>query len=150
MEYLQLLLNAFSIVVVASVANYWLTIPAAIVIVSLLLLRHYFLHASRNIQRLEATGDYASILIICMIMLFTARSPLYSHISATIQGLTTIRAYKEQGKFVNKLHFYQNEHSKGWYAKMVTSRWFGLRIDLIGAFFIAAVMFSSLPIADSE
>ncbi|XP_065913909.1 ATP-binding cassette sub-family C member 4-like isoform X2 [Dysidea avara] len=129
----SLLLNAFSIVVVASVANYWLTIPAAIVIVSLLLLRHYFLHASRNIQRLEAT----------------ARSPLYSHISATIQGLTTIRAYKEQGKFVNKLHFYQNEHSKGWYAKMVTSRWFGLRIDLIGAFFIAAVMFSSLPIADT-
>jgi len=58
MEYLQLLLTAFSIVVVASVANYWLIIPAVFVIVSLLLLRHYFLHASRNIQRLEATGDY--------------------------------------------------------------------------------------------
>ena len=39
-------------------ANYWLTIPAVFVVVSLVLLRHYFLHSSRNIQRLEATGDY--------------------------------------------------------------------------------------------
>jgi len=58
MDCLQLLLAAFSIVVVASVANYWLIIPAVFVVVSLLLLRHYFLHSSRNIQRLEATGDY--------------------------------------------------------------------------------------------
>ncbi|XP_065914062.1 ATP-binding cassette sub-family C member 4-like isoform X2 [Dysidea avara] len=129
----SLLLTAFSIVAVASVANYWLTIPAVIVIVSLVLLRYYFLHASRGMQRLEAI----------------ARSPLYSHISATVQGLTTIRSYKEQRKFVNKLHFYQNEHSKGWYAKLATSRWFGLRIDLIGAFFVTAVMFSSIPLADS-
>ena len=80
----------------------------------------------------------------------TARSPLYSHISATIQGLTTIRSYNEQRKFVHKLHYYQNEHSKGWYAKIVSTRWFGLRIDFIGAFFITAVMFSSIPLADSE
>jgi len=64
--------------------------------------------------------------------------------------LTTIRAYKEQRKFVHKLLVYQNEHSKGWYAKIVASRWFGLRIDLIGAFFVAAVMFSSIPLVDSE
>ena len=136
--------------VVASVANYWLTIPAAIVIVSLLLLRHYFLHASRNIQRLEATGDYLLHLTVWIFVFITARSPLYSHISATIQGLTTIRAYKEQRKFIHKLHIYQNEHSKGWYAKIATSRWFGLRIDLIGAFFITTVMFISIPLADSE
>jgi len=85
-----------------------------------------------------------------MFIFITARSPLYSHISATIQGLTTIRAYKEQRKFIHKLHIYQNEHSKGWYAKIATSRWFGLRIDLIGAFFITAVMFISIPLADSE
>jgi len=57
----QLLLNAFSIVVVASVANYWLIIPAFVVVVSLLLLRYYFLCASRNIQRLEATGKYSNL-----------------------------------------------------------------------------------------
>jgi len=85
-----------------------------------------------------------------MFIFITARSPIYSHISATIQGLTTIRAYKEQRKFIHKLFVYQNEHSKGWYAKIVTSRWFGLRIDLIGTFFITTVMFISIPLADSE
>jgi len=78
------------------------------------------------------------------------RSPLYSHISATVQGLTSIRAYKEQNRFVNKLHFYQNEHSKGWHAKVAISRWFGLRVDAMGAVFVAIVMFSSIPLTDSE
>jgi len=58
---LQLLFIAFSIVVVASVANYWLIILAVIVILALLLFRYYFLCASRSIQRLEATGNSSDL-----------------------------------------------------------------------------------------
>ena len=83
------------------------------------------------------------------ITLFAARSPLYSHISATIQGLLTIRTYKEEDEFMKKLHFYMNEHSKGWHAKLTTSRWFGLRLDLIGQLFITSVIFIAIPLADS-
>jgi len=82
--------------------------------------------------------------------MYVARSPLYSHISATVQGLTSIRAYKEQNRFLNKLHFYQNEHSKGWHVKVATSRWFGLRVDAIGGLFIVVVMFVSIPLADGK
>ena len=88
--------------------------------------------------------------ILSVFVIYVARSPLYSHISATVQGLTTIRAYKEQNRFVNKLHFYQNEHSKGWHVKIAISRWFGLRVDTIGGLFIVVVMFASIPLADSE
>ena len=83
------------------------------------------------------------------LFLYTARSPLYSHISATIQGLSTIRAYKEQTNFLNKLHFYQNEHSKGWYIKISSFRWFGMRMDWIGSVFLIAVIFVSIPLAES-
>ena len=81
---------------------------------------------------------------------FAARSPLYSHISATIQGLTTIRAYKEQAKFMDNLHFYINEHSKAWYTRLSAAQWFGIRLDMIGAVFVTLVMFCSIPLADSE
>ncbi|XP_065897567.1 ATP-binding cassette sub-family C member 4-like isoform X2 [Dysidea avara] len=129
----SLLLDVLSAVLVACAANYWLIIPAIAIVTLLVLIRHYFLHASRDVQRIESI----------------ARSPLYSHISATVQGLTTIRAYKEQNRFVNKLHFYQNEHSKGWHVKIAISRWFGLRVDTIGGLFIVVVMFASIPLADN-
>ena len=80
----------------------------------------------------------------------TARSPLYSHISSTIQGLSTIRAYKEEKKFSNNLHYYLNEHTKGWYLYLASNRWFGMRIDLISATFLAIVVLSAVPLADSK
>ena len=140
----------FSYMLIACVANYWLSIPAVVIIVSLTFLRYYFLHASRGVQRLEALGKVNLTLLHCTNLCFTARSPLYSHISATIQGLTTIRAYKEQTRFMNKLHFYSDEHSKAWYTKLSAAQWFGIRLDMIGVVFVTLVMFCSIPLADSE
>jgi len=137
--------------IVACVANYWLFIPATIIIVVLLIFRWFFLHTSRHVKRLEALGK---AVIVQNINRFynsiTARSPLFSHISSTIQGLSTIRAYKEQKKFSDNLHYYLNEHTKGWYMYIVTNRWFGLRIDLISSCFIAIVVLTALPLADSK
>ena len=81
---------------------------------------------------------------------FTARSPLYSHISSTIQGLSTIRAYKEAEKFSTNLHYYLNEHTKAWHLYVATNRWFGMRIDLISALFLVFVVLGAIPLADSK
>ena len=90
--------------------------------------------------------SYFNIFIVFSI----ARSPIYSHISATIQGLSTIRAYKQNVRFLNTLHFYQNEHTKGWYAKLMANRWFGLRLDMVGAVFITSLAFISVPLSDGN
>ena len=145
----QILLISVATVVLACVANYWLIIPSVIILTMLLALRHYFLRASRNIQRLEAIGRVYECITCIPYCVIAARSPLYSHISATIQGLLTIRTYKEENNFIKKLHIYLNEHSKSWHAKISTSRWFGLRLDIIGLVFVTAVLFISIPLADS-
>ena len=54
--FLQLLLDVASGVLVACVANYWLIIPSVAIVTLLVLLRHYFLHASRDVQRIESIG----------------------------------------------------------------------------------------------
>ena len=41
---------------------------------------------------------------------------------------------------------FQNEHSQGWYLYLVSTRWFGMRIDLISGVFLATVAFSSIPL----
>jgi len=52
-----------AIVVVACVANYWLFIPAAIVVAVQLLFRWFFLHTSRHIKRLEALGKLTQCFV---------------------------------------------------------------------------------------
>ena len=149
-----MLLRIFAIMIIACVANYWLFIPSSIIIIGLVLFRHYYLRTSRNLQRLEALGilNICMLITIIIFLLYTysARSPLYSHISATIQGLSCIRALHEQSRFLNKFHYYQNEHTKAWYLKFTVSRWFGMRIDLIGSLFLMMIAFSSIPLADSK
>ena len=62
---LQALLKLFSIVLIALFANYWILIPALVVIILLMLFRHYFLCTSRNIQRLEALGKATVLQCVC-------------------------------------------------------------------------------------
>ena len=90
------------------------------------------------------------MILISVVIVPSARSPVYSHISSTVQGLSIIRAYKEQAKFLNTHHFYQNEHTKAWYLKVATTRWFGMRLDLFGAVFLTFVVFTSVPLADGR
>ena len=79
-----------------------------------------------------------------------ARSPLYSHISATLQGLTTIRACEREHASIAYFHAYQDEQTKGWHHYLIANRWFGMRIDLISSLFISIVSFSAIPLAGGE
>ena len=52
------MLHFVSIMIVSGVANYWIFLPMAFVIVAFILLRCYYLRTSREIKRLEAVGEY--------------------------------------------------------------------------------------------
>ena len=41
----------------------------------------------------------------------TDRSPIFSHLSNTLEGLTTVRAFNMQMNFENKFHQMQDLHS---------------------------------------
>ena len=75
----------------------------------------------RDIKRLEALGIMfiKNQLIIFFVL---ARSPVYSHISATLQGLPTIRAYSMRSLAMDQFHLHHNEHTAAWYLHIVSSR----------------------------
>ena len=89
-------------------------------------------------------------MVFILMHFLIARSPLFSHISSTIQGLSTIRSYKEEEKFYQNFFMYQDEHTRGWHTYITTNRWFGMRIDVISAIFLVFVVFGAIPLADSE
>lgn len=57
----QIMLQFISILIVSGVANYWMFLVMALVIVVFGVLRSYYLRTSREIKRLEAVGEYPLI-----------------------------------------------------------------------------------------
>jgi len=88
------------------------------IIVMYLLLRWYYLKAARDVKRLEALGETAlgSIRFVslqaCHDISISARSPVYSHLSTTLQGLPTVRIFEQQQVAFHHFHHYNNEHTK--------------------------------------
>ncbi|XP_077987381.1 ATP-binding cassette sub-family C member 4-like [Glandiceps talaboti] len=113
------------VVIVVSVINPWVFIPTVPLILVLLYLRKYYVATSRDIKRLEGV----------------TRSPVFSHLSATLQGLCTIRAFNAETIFVEEFDSHQDLHTEGWFLFLASSRWFGIRIDLLCACFTTAVAF---------
>ena len=48
----------FAVLIVAGIANWYIFIPVAVVIVAFLFVRWYFLKAGREVKRLEAIGQF--------------------------------------------------------------------------------------------
>lgn len=91
-----------------------------------------------------------SILMNCISISVSSldRSPFYSHISTSLQGLTTIRAYRAENRFKNQYDVYQDNHTAAWFLFMTGSRWLGARLDFICTVFIASAAFSPLFLAE--
>ena len=82
--------------------------------------------------------------------MLTARSPTFTHLSATLPGLHTIRAFASQEKFQKDFDRYQDNHTATWFLLLASDRWFTLRLDVICALFVTAVSFGSILAASSK
>nr|XP_039260708.1 multidrug resistance-associated protein 4-like isoform X2 [Styela clava] len=128
MDFLWIFGVIISVLILTSVVNYFVIIVIIPLVIYFLWLRNYYLRTSRDIKRLEGT----------------CRSPVFSLLSSTLQGLLTVRAFGVQNQFENKFHECQDLHSASWFLFLVGSRWFGLRLDLITATFVSTVAFFSV------
>ncbi|KAJ1347926.1 Multidrug resistance-associated protein 4 [Parelaphostrongylus tenuis] len=79
-----------------------------------------------------------------LVYLRNARSPLYSHISAFMNGLSTVRAFRKQENILNKYYNAQNRNTAAFALTLSTSRWFSMCADSLVALFVTAVAFFSI------
>ncbi|CAI5472069.1 unnamed protein product [Closterium sp. Yama58-4] len=120
-NYLQTLSLAVGAIVMVALGVPWILIPMAFLFLLFLRLRYVFLCTSREAKRLEAI----------------TRSPVYAHYAATIQGLTTIRAFGAQQQSATIFHRLLNANGRAFYCWLAASRWLAFRLDTI----VSAVVF---------
>ena len=116
-----------AIIIAISLVHYYLIIAFFILVVAMLALRYYYLRTSTQVKQLESV----------------ARSPLYSHISLTLQGLSTIRALSIEKRVTQDMYLLQDQHACTWYYYMCCHFWFGIRLDLMTSFVILFAVFYS-------
>lgn len=117
----------FTTIVVATI-NPWMLIPTVIILVIFHFLRKIYMATSRDVKRLEGV----------------TRSPVYSHLAASLQGLTTIRAFGAQEVLSKEFDNHQNRNSSAFITFIAMGRCFGLLLDAHCVVYIFLVTMSFL------
>lgn len=98
--------------------------PVAIIIVlGYSIVGFFYLTTSRELKRLDSIS----------------KSPIFQHFSETLVGVTTIRAFGDEQRFIKENLSMIDQNSMPFFYLWVVNRWLSFRIDLIGAL----VIFSS-------
>ncbi|KAF6122856.1 ATP binding cassette subfamily C member 1 [Phyllostomus discolor] len=98
-----------------------LATPIAAVIIPPLGLIYFFVQrfyvaSSRQLKRLESVS----------------RSPVYSHFNETLLGVSVIRAFAEQERFIHQSDLKVDENQKAYYPSIVANRWLAVRLECVG------------------
>ncbi|RCH98429.1 ATP-binding cassette, sub-C (CFTR MRP), member 9, partial [Rhizopus stolonifer] len=94
-------------------------------------IQRYYLATSRELKRLDSVG----------------KSPIYSHFQETISGVSTIRAYEQQRRFVFENENRLDDNQKAYYPSISCNRWLAVRLEFLGSIIIlSAALFAVLSV----
>ena len=155
-DFLQCLFIVLGTFVVVGRATPYVLVALVPLGAAFYLLRHYYLASSREVKRLvrcpRATALCPEAAPHCgnrlrndgpdRVQDALARSPVYSWLSTSLDGLASIRAFGMQRPFGDQFVAYQDANTRAILAFIQTSRWLGLRLDLLSCVFLTATVFT--------
>lgn len=128
LRFLMLCLSA--ILVDVCVTPYFLLV-VVFVVAAYYYIQSFFRHSSRELQRLDSI----------------TKSPVFSHFSETLAGLSTIRAFTEESRFVEKMNDHINDNNLAFIMVNCANCWLGISLDFLGGVILFLATVSSLTAA---
>lgn len=97
------------------------TTPIFISVVIPIALLYYFIQkfyipTARQLKRLDSVS----------------RSPIYSHFGETVMGVSTIRAFGEQERYINESERKVDLNQVCYYPSIIANRWLAVRLEMVG------------------
>ncbi len=104
-------------------------VPLAVVY---LWIQRYYLRTSRELKRLDSV----------------TKSPIYAHFQESLGGISTIRAYRQQDRFILENEWRVDANLRAYFPSINANRWLAVRLEFIGSLIIlAAALFSALSVS---
>ncbi|EEB15150.1 multidrug resistance protein, putative [Pediculus humanus corporis] len=112
--------SVLGMVVVVSYSSQWFI--AVIIPIGILyyFIQRFYVATSRQLKRIESIS----------------RSPIYSHFGETVTGVSTIRAYQAQQRFINESESKLDINQICYYPSLIANRWLAVRLETIGSLII--------------
>ncbi|XP_045472555.1 ATP-binding cassette sub-family C member 4-like [Harmonia axyridis] len=123
-DVIQIMMVVCGILVMVTLSNPYMCILIVILGIIFFLVRIWYINTARSLKLLEGI----------------AKSPVFSYISSTINGLTTIRATKNENILVRQFDEHQDVHSSSWCLTLACASSYGLWLDLICVIFVCCVV----------
>ncbi|KAF9285512.1 hypothetical protein BGZ68_003791 [Mortierella alpina] len=123
--------NLFGVLSILAVVTF--SSPTLIIIIVpfgflYMLLQKYYLATSRELRRLDSV----------------ARSPVFAHFQETIGGISTIRAYRQQDRFIKGNEARLDQSLRAFYPTIASNRWLAFRLECLSSVIIFGAAFLSV------
>ncbi|CAK3838118.1 ABC transporter [Lecanosticta acicola] len=94
-------------------------------------IQRYYLRTSRELKRLDSIS----------------RSPIYAHFQESLNGISTIRAYRQSRRFCMENEWRVDANLRAYFPSISANRWLAVRLEFIGSVVIlAAAGFSIISV----
>ncbi|RKP05696.1 P-loop containing nucleoside triphosphate hydrolase protein, partial [Thamnocephalis sphaerospora] len=121
-------------IITVGIVNPYTLMALPLVAGLLWMLRRYFMFANRQVKRIGSV----------------ARSPMYSHLSETLSGLSTVRAYKAQARFRRQFSTAQNAYIRAHFTQISCNSWLEAHVKGCVWIFTLTVFFFSVAVSNIE
>lgn len=130
-DFLSAFATVLAIVVLVVVINPWVLISLPPLLIALHLLQSYYILSSRQIKRIEGVS----------------RSPIFSLLNESLNGLVVVRAFKLQPLLFQRMLAAIDGNSRAYFFFLGISRWLGVRLDLLCVLLYTVVCFACIPLS---
>lgn len=130
LECIQIYLVMFSILALNAAALIWTLLPTTIILLLFYTILQIYLKSAQGIKRLEGT----------------TRSPVFSHMSATLNGISTIRSAGAEQRLIKEFDRFQDIHTSTWSSYLASGVTLGFWLDFICVIYLTIVIVAFLVI----
>lgn len=131
-ESIQIFAVMLGILAQVLIINWWTVFPMLVMGFLYWQIRNIYLKTAQNMKRCEGI----------------TKSPVFSHVSSSLLGLTTIRSACAQNMVRKEFDVHQDLHTSTYYLTIATSTAFGFALDIVSICFIAFVTYSFIVVDD--